>query len=68
MTVYKCDMCGEIHDYISEMDNVVISYAGKANVSYPRDGRFHICRDCHNKLFELFHAYDDREGESDDKP
>lgn len=61
MIVYRCDMCGEIHDDIGEMDNVVISYAGKANVSYLKDGKFHVCGACHIKLFKLLHANDSSE-------
>lgn len=57
MIIYKCDMCGEMHDKIDEMANVDISHAKKLLLGYPRGGKFQVCEDCENKLLETLHAW-----------
>lgn len=57
MILYKCDMCGKIHEKIDEMANVDISHAGKSMVIYPRGGKFQVCEDCEGKLLETLNAW-----------
>ena len=68
MIVYKCDMCGKIHEEIGEMTNVIISHAGKSMVTYPRDGTFQICKDCTSKLLKSLNAWGVKEGDTKDEP
>lgn len=65
MIIYKCDMCGKIHEEIGEMTNVIISHAGKSMVTYPREGKFQVCKDCENKLLKILNAWGFKEGGSD---
>lgn len=57
MICYKCDMCGIIHINIGEMNNLEITYAGEANVNYPKNGKFHICLACTAKILNELHAF-----------
>lgn len=57
MILYKCNMCGEVHDNIGEMTDVSISHAGSSTVNYPRDGKFLVCKDCENKLLNILNVY-----------
>ena len=50
-------MCGEVHKEIDEMTDILISHAGKSKVTYPRDGKFHVCKDCENKLLKALNAW-----------
>ena len=53
MICYKCDMCGDLHYHIGEMNNIKISYAGKAHCSYPNNGEFMVCDKCKVKLIKM---------------
>lgn len=57
MIIYKCDMCGGVHKEIGEMTNILIGHAGKSKVTYPRDGKFKVCKDCENKLLKALNAW-----------
>lgn len=63
MIVYKCDMCGEIHEEIGEMTNVIISHAGISEVNYPKNGRYQICKDCTSKLLKSLNVWGVKDGE-----
>ena len=56
MILYKCDRCGEVHESIGEMTDVVISHAGKSIVNYPRNGKFQVCKVCEIKLLNFLNA------------
>ena len=53
MICYKCDICGDLHYSLGEMNNVKISYAGKANVTLPCNGEFIICGKCETYLLNV---------------
>ncbi len=53
MICYKCDMCGDLHYDIGEMDNVKIYYAGNAHVTYPNNGDFIVCGKCKTTLINM---------------
>lgn len=57
MIIYRCDMCGEIHEKIDEMANIDISHAGKWSLCYPRGGKFQVCGNCEDKLLETLNAW-----------
>ena len=56
MICYKCDMCGDIHYAIGEMDKIKISYAGEAHCTYRNNGEYLVCEPCRRKLEELLSA------------
>lgn len=68
MICYKCDMCGDLHYDIGEMNNVKISYAGKASVAYINNGEYLVCDKCENELTELLNTARRKIKEKDEEP
>lgn len=68
MICYKCDMCGDLHYDIGEMNNVKISYAGKASVTYINNGEYLVCHKCENDLTELLNTARRKIKEKDEEP
>lgn len=56
MICYKCDKCGDLHYDIGEMNNVKISYAGHANVTFSNEGEYLVCDKCGYEIIKLLNT------------
>lgn len=57
MVLYKCDKCGTLETSPGKMTDVQISHAGNSCVTYPRGGKYQVCKRCEQEILTMLHAW-----------